>query len=68
MANSPTPNEIIINAAPTTKIQKLKALRNGNAMSRAPICSGTMMFIRPTTNGVATKKIMITPCAVKIWS
>ena len=48
--------------------QKLSELTNGKATSRAPICSGTITFIRPSTSGVATKKIMITPCAVKIWS
>jgi len=26
------------------------------------------MFIKPTTKGMAMKKIMITPWAVKIWS
>ena len=35
----------------------------GNATSRTPSCSGTAKFIRPTTNGIATKKIMIVPCA-----
>ena len=54
--------------APPTVIQKLKLLRNGKATSRAPICSGITKFIRPVTIGIATKKIMITPCAVKTWS
>jgi hypothetical protein len=49
-------------------IQKLKLLRKGKATSRAPICSGIAKFIRPVTSGIATKKIMITPWAVKIWS
>ena len=34
----------------------------------APICKGTAIFIKPTTRPIATKKIMITPWAVKIWS
>ncbi len=34
--------------APDAVIQKLKLLRNGNATSRAPICSGTTKFIKPT--------------------
>ncbi len=55
-------------AAPPTVIQKLKLLRKGKATSRAPICSGMTKFISPVTSGIATKKIMITPCAVKIWS
>ena len=56
----------MIVAAPLTVIQKLKLLRNGNDTSRAPICSGTTKFISPVTRGIATKKIMITPWAVKI--
>ncbi|MNE28025.1 hypothetical protein D3C80_1214520 [compost metagenome] len=46
--------------------QKLRLFRKGKATSRAPICSGTTMFIRPITSGMATKKIMMTPWAVKI--
>ncbi len=52
----------------TTSSQKLSELRKGNATSRAPICSGTARFIRPVMNGMAMKMIIITPCAVKIWS
>ena len=37
-------------------------------MSRTPSCSGTTKFIIPITNGIAMKKIMIVPCAEKIWS
>ena len=37
-------------------------------MSRTPSCSGTTKFIRPITNGIAMKKIMMVPCAEKIWS
>jgi len=37
-------------------------------MSRTPSCSGTTKFIIPITNGIAMKKIMIVPCAAKIWS
>ena len=40
----------------------------GNATSRMPSCSGTAKFISPTTNGIAMKKIMMVPCAEKIWS
>ncbi len=49
-------------------IQKLSVFTNGKATSRAPICSGTTMFIRPCMNTMAMKKIMIVPCAEKIWS
>ncbi len=65
-ANSPTNSEIMTMIAPATVIQKLKLLRNGNDTSRAPICSGTTILISPTIIGIATKKIMITPWAVKI--
>ena len=68
MANSPTNSDTITSTAPHAVIQKLKLLRNGKATSRAPICSGMTKFIRPVTSGIATKKIMITPWAVKIWS
>ncbi len=61
-------SDAMISTAPDAVIQKLKLLRNGKLTSRAPICSGTTKFMRPVTNGIATKKIMITPCAVKTWS
>ncbi|MNP85701.1 hypothetical protein D3C76_1855560 [compost metagenome] len=59
---------MLIKTTPTTKNQKLREFRNGKATSRAPICNGTTTFIRPTTKGIAMKKIMMTPWAVKIWS
>ena len=58
----------MVRIAPDTVIQKLKLLRNGKLTSRAPICSGTTKFMIPVTSGIATKKIMITPCAVNTWS
>ncbi len=48
--------------------QKLTEFRKGNATSRAPICSGVARFISPMMNGMAMKKIMMTPWALKIWS
>ena len=39
----------------------------GNATSRMPSCSGTAKFISPMTNGMATKKIIMVPCAEKTW-
>ena len=48
--------------------QKPTELSVGNATSRTPSCSGTTKFISPITNGIATKKIMMVPCAEKIWS
>ena len=67
-ANSPTKSDIMMVMAPETVIQNEKLLRNGKATSRAPICSGTTKFISPVTNGIAMKKIMMTPCAVNTWS
>ncbi len=67
-ANSPIHSDSMISTAPDTNSQKLSEFTNGNATSRAPICSGTARFIRPVISGIATKKIMITPWAVKIWS
>ncbi len=58
----------MVSTAPATVIQKLKLLRKGKETSRAPICSGTTTLMSPMTSGIATKKIMMTPCAVKIWS
>ena len=46
--------------------QKLTEFNVGKATSRTPSCSGTAKFISPMTNGIATKKIMIVPCAEKI--
>jgi len=31
-----------------------------------PSCSGTTRFINPITSGIATKKIMMVPCAEKV--
>ena len=61
-------SDIMTSTAPAVVIQKLKLFRKGKATSRAPICSGTTKFIRPVTSGMAMKKIMITPWAVKTWS
>ena len=58
----------MITIAPPAVIQKLKLLRKGKATSRAPICSGMTKFIMPVMKGIATKKIMMTPCAVNTWS
>jgi hypothetical protein len=58
---------MFISIAAIAVIQKLSELMNGNATSRAPICSGTTMFIKPIMNVIAMKKILMTPCAVKIW-
>jgi hypothetical protein len=67
-ANSPTTSEMLTSSAPVAVSQKLTEFSVGNATSRTPSCSGTTKFISPITNGMATKKIMIVPCAEKIWS
>jgi hypothetical protein len=58
----------LTSSAPDAVSQKLTELRVGKATSRTPSCKGTTKFIRPITSGIATKKIMITPWAEKIWS
>ena len=66
-ANSPMTSEMLTSSAPVAVSQKPTEFRVGNATSRTPSCSGTTKFIRPITNGIATKKIMIVPWAEKIW-
>ena len=57
---------MLTRSAPVAVSQKPTELSVGNATSRTPSCSGTTKFINPMTNGIATKKIMIVPCAEKI--
>ena len=38
-----------------------------NAMSGAPICSGTIQFAKPTNAGMIAPKIMTSPCIVTSW-
>ena len=66
-ANSPMTSEMLTSSAPVAVSQKLTEFSVGKATSRTPSCSGTTKFISPITNGMATKKIMIVPCAEKIW-
>ncbi len=50
----------------TTATQNESMLRNGKAMSRAPIISGIRKFPKqPTRIGITAKKIMIVACIVK---
>jgi len=47
------------------RIQKLKLLRRGSAMSGAPTCIGTIQFASPVHAGITTApKIMISACMV----
>jgi hypothetical protein len=39
-------------------------LSRGNAMSRAPIISGTRKFAKPARIGMTTRKIIVVPCIV----
>jgi len=48
--------------------QKESAFSLGNAISGAPIWSGTMTFASPTAIGVPKSSSMIVPCIVKSWS
>ncbi len=59
---------MLTSSTPAAVSQKLTEFSVGKATSRTPSCSGTTKFMRPMTNGIATKKIMIVPCAEKIWS
>ena len=67
-ANSPTTSEMLTSSAPVAVSQKLVEFSVGKATSRTPSCSGTTKFMMPMTIGMAAKKIMIVPCAEKIWS
>ncbi len=40
----------------------------GNAMSLAPICSGTRKLARPISIGIAKRKTIVVPCIEKTWS
>src|SRR2546430_12567367 len=46
------------------RIQKLKLLRRGSAMSGAPICIGIIQFASPVHAGITAPKIMISACRV----
>ena len=59
MKNEPT----IISAAGMSS-QKLRLFMRANAMSGAPICSGTIQFAKPTKAGMMAPKTMIRPCIV----
>ena len=59
---------MLMSSTPEAVSQRLTELKVGKATSRTPSCSGTAKFISPIMNGIATKKIMIVPCAEKIWS
>ena len=54
-------------SAPATDSHRLTAFKNGKATSRAPICWGMTMFIRPERNGMAIKRIMMVPWAENTW-
>ena len=47
--------------------QKLRLFMRANAMSGAPICSGTIQFAKPTNAGMIAPNTMIRPCIVVSW-
>jgi hypothetical protein len=47
--------------------QKLRLFMRANAMSAAPICSGTIQFAKPTKAGMIAPNTMISPCIVVSW-
>ncbi len=59
---------MFVNRMPDAVSHRLTEFNVGKATSRIPSCSGTAKFINPITSGIATKKIMMVPCAEKIWS
>src|SRR5213080_3809067 len=46
------------------RIQKLRLLSRGSAMSGAPTCIGIIQFASPTHAGMIAPKIMISACMV----
>ncbi len=46
------------------RIQKLKLLRRGSAMSGAPTCIGIIQFASPVHAGMIAPKIMMRACMV----
>ncbi len=65
LPNSPITSDMLTSRIAAALSQRLTELSVGKATSRTPSCSGTTKFIRPITKVIATKKIMIVPCAVK---
>ena len=59
---------MFVSRMPDAVSHRLTEFSVGKATSRMPSCSGTTKFINPMMNGIAMKKIMIVPCAEKIWS
>jgi len=50
---------------PKRNSQYESAFSRGNAMSRAPIISGTRKFASPAQNGTMNRKIIVVPWIVK---
>ena len=57
-------NEPTIMSAAGMSSQKLRLFMRANAMSGAPICSGTIQFAKPTNAGMIAPNTMISPCIV----
>ncbi len=52
---------------PSRYSQYESAFRRGNAMSRAPIISGTRKLPKPARIGTTTRKIIVVPWIVTTW-
>ena len=64
-APAPTKNEVRIVTQPQRNVQKLRPLRKGKAMSRAPTWGGMSRLPNPLTGAVeSTKNTMMVPCMV----
>ena len=58
---------MLTSSAPVAVNQNPVELSVGKATSRTPSCNGTTKFMRPMMKGIPAKKIMMVPCAEKIW-
>lgn len=52
---------------PRKKLQKLKAPRRGNGISRAPSIGGRRKIATASKIGTANRNIITVPCRVKAW-
>ncbi len=59
-----TKNDEISSVNANGRIQKLKLLSRGSAMSGAPTCMGIIQFASPVQPGMIAPKIMISACMV----
>src|SRR5206468_12840274 len=65
VAGGPAMNAEYRTMPPASSSQYESALRRGNAMSRAPSCSGMTKFGEPVQTGTTNRKTIVVPCIVK---